>query len=94
MSVLLDKARMSKLKCPSCGSKDKNVASVKARLPESSDDDISQVVKVVACNQCGHLTLYGISALSALDIITGGPLRTREEYEKVIRDQHDGNHPD
>lgn len=94
MPVLLDKARMSKLKCPSCGSKDKNTAAVKARLPGSSDDDISQVIKVVACNQCGHLTLYGISALAALDIITGGNLRTRDEYEGIVKDQHEGNHLD
>lgn len=77
---------MKKLKCPSCGSTDKNTADVfdaQQNIP---------VMKVVNCNQCGHTTFYFVSALEAADVIMHNPIRTQEEYESVIRYQHGANH--
>lgn len=81
--------RLRSMKCPVCGSKDKNTSCI-------ANEKREDIIKIMACNQCGHVTLFGVSAMAVTDLLTGGVnnLATREHYEFCVRCQHEGNHPD
>lgn len=82
--VTADKLR--RMKCPVCGSKEKNVSDITNAHNE-------RILKVLACNQCGHLTMFGLAAAVVGDILTGN-VKGAEYYEKLVHAQHDGNHPE
>lgn len=78
--------RLRRMKCPICGSRDKNVA-------EIINANGEKILKTLACNQCGHLTMFGIAAAVIGDIITKN-VRSADEYEQLVHSQHEGNHPE
>lgn len=86
---MVSSGRLRRAKCPICGSKDKNVANVSNAMDQPA-------IKIMACNQCGHITMFGVSALAIADMITGGinNMRKVEHYEEIVRCQHENNHPE
>ncbi len=78
--------KLRTMKCPICGSRDKNVSEVKNGGNQS-------LVKVLSCNQCGYITLFGVSALALTDILTNQGLKSVSYYDEIVRAQHEVNHP-
>lgn len=78
---------LRRMKCPICGSRDKNTS-------ETCNDAGEPVIKVLACNQCGHLTMFGIAAAVVTDILAGNGVGRVEYYDTLVHRQHEGNHPD
>lgn len=81
--------RLRRVKCPICGSKEKNVQDIHNVFNEP-------VVKIMVCNQCGYITTFGISAAAIADIIVGGlnNVKSIEYYDNIVHCQHEINHPE
>ena len=95
--ALVTAERLHRWKCIYCGSKDKNISSIKVLkekgLSPSDGENYQEGCKIVACNQCGHVELFAHSSKMFSSIIAGNPC-TIEESEEFVQKFHDVNHLD
>ena len=93
---LVSSDRLRLMKCPICGSRDKNASNIE-------NDAGEPVMKILACNQCGHLTFFGVAAQVVTDILSetssilcgvAKNARSVDEYTNIVRCQHAENHPE
>jgi len=92
--MLVSAERLHRWKCKFCGSKDKNISS--GFIPKSSTDTkLEEAIKVVACNQCGHVEIFAHSARVLTHLISGNRnLITIEDSENFVKNFHELNHID
>jgi len=91
--ALVTAERLHRWKCLFCGSKDKNISTMKA--PTSNVcGTYSEAVKIVACDQCGHIEIFAHSSNMLAMLLVGNHSYTLEESEKFVKDFHLLNHND
>lgn len=96
--ALITAERLHRWKCLFCGSKDKNIMSVKLPLNESvttstDPENYAEGVKIVTCSQCGKTEIFSHSALAMMGVLTGKTV-TIEESEEFVNKFHEMNHID
>ena len=96
--ALITAERLHRWKCLFCGSKDKNIMSVKLPIEKSvttstDPNNYTEGVKIVTCSQCGKTEIFAHSALAMMGVLTGKTV-TIEESEEFVNKVHEMNHID
>lgn len=101
--ALISAERLHRWKCVYCGSKDKNIVALNARIREEDmnvvepyeyEKGVKPAVKIVTCSQCGHTMIFGHSAFAVASALSQFKDFSFAKSEEFVKQAHDMNHID